>query len=144
MTFLGYPSSKGKAGLSPMSQSHPFQWYPYKGTPRRPGEAVLLAKWRNQKQLPGPSVGTPEQVITALEDRKFIVLIPHVDSQGEVKGRGDDSALVLEMKSYMRLEMWAPKVGSETWAGWVPHSPPTWTWWASGGPGRLLAAGHVW
>lgn len=66
-------------------------------------------------------------MITAPEDGKFIVLIPHVDSQGEVKGRGDDSALVLEMKSYMRPEMWAPKVGSETWAGWAPHSPPTWT-----------------
>lgn len=50
-------------------------------------------------QLPGPAVGAPEQVIAALEDRKFIPLFPHVDAQGEVERRGDDSALVLEMKA---------------------------------------------
>lgn len=50
-------------------------------------------------QLPGPAVGAPEQVIAALEDRKFIPLFPHVDSQGEVERRGDDSALVLEIKA---------------------------------------------
>lgn len=42
----------------------------------------------------GPSVGPTKQMIAALEDGKFIFLVPHVDSQGEVKGRGDDSSLV--------------------------------------------------
>ena len=41
-------------------------------------------------------------MIAALEDRKFIFLVPHVDSQGEVKGRGDDSSLVLETKDQVR------------------------------------------
>lgn len=67
-------------------------------------------------QLPGPAVGAPEQVTAALEDRKFILLFPQVDSQGEVERRGDDPALVLEMKSYMRRD-----VGS---GGRVPRFGP--------------------
>lgn len=66
-------------------------------------------------------------MVAALEDRKFIVLIPHVDSQGEVEGRGDDAALVLEMKSHMSWGRGLPRRGSEPWAGRAPHSPPTWT-----------------
>lgn len=66
-------------------------------------------------------------MVAALEDRKFIVLIPHVDSQGEVEGRGDDSALVLEMKSHMSWGRGLPRQGSEPQAGQAPHSPPTWT-----------------
>ena len=41
-------------------------------------------------------------MIAALEDRKFILLVPHVDSQGEVERRGDNSSLVLETKNQVR------------------------------------------
>lgn len=75
-------------------------------------------------QLPGPAMGAPKQVIAALEDRKCIPLFPHVDSQGEVERRGDDSALVLEMRSYMR-----PDAGSGgrflNQGRMVQHSPHT-------------------
>ena len=85
-------------------------------------------------------------MIAALEDWKFIFLVPHVDSQGEIKGRGDDSSLVLETKNQVRQECGFQ--GMEPW-GWQqvgkgPHSPPTWTWWASGGPERPPAAGREW
>lgn len=42
----------------------------------------------------GPSVGSPKQVIAALEDWEVIFLIPHIDTQREVEGRGDDSLWV--------------------------------------------------
>lgn len=63
-------------------------------------------------------MGAPKQVTTALEDRKFNLLFPQVDSQGKVESRGDDSALVLEMKSCMRQD-----VGS---GGRVPRLGPLW------------------
>lgn len=38
----------------------------------------------------------------ALEDGKVLFLVPHISSQGEVKGTGDDLTLVLEMKNQVR------------------------------------------
>lgn len=38
----------------------------------------------------------------ALEDGKVLFLVPHIRSQGEVKGTGDDLTLVLEMKNQVR------------------------------------------
>lgn len=77
-------------------------------------------------QLPGPAVGAPEQVTAALEDRTLILLFPQVDSQGEVERRGDDSALVLEMKSYMRRDV-GSGVGPLHSGRMVLHSPHTGT-----------------
>lgn len=61
-------------------------------------------------QLPGPSVRSSEQMITALENRRCVLLIPHIDTQGQVQGSGDDTVWILEMKS-SELQLWIPKSG---------------------------------
>lgn len=68
-------------------------------------------------------------MIAALEDGKFILLVPHVDSQGEVEGRGYDSSLVLETKNQVRQGCGLQGMEPRGWqqAGEGPHSPPTWT-----------------
>lgn len=45
-------------------------------------------------QLPGPSVRSPKQMITALENRRRVLLIPHVDTQGQVQGSSDDTVWI--------------------------------------------------
>lgn len=50
-------------------------------------------------QLPGPSVRSSEQMVTALENRRCVLFIPHIDSQGQVQGSSDDTVSILEMKS---------------------------------------------
>lgn len=72
----------------------------------------------NWTQLPGPSVGAPEQVIAALEDGNLIFLIPHIHSQGEVEGSREDSALVLEMRSQVRQSpgLWSRGHHAGRWA----------------------------
>ena len=47
-------------------------------------------------------MGPTKSMTAALEDEKVLFLVPHIHSQGEVKGTGDDSTLVLEMKNQVR------------------------------------------
>lgn len=58
-------------------------------------------------QLPGPSVRSPKQMITALENGRRVLLIPHVDTQGQVQGSSDDTVWILERKS-SELQPWVP------------------------------------
>lgn len=53
---------------------------------------------------------SPKQLIAALEDRTCILLIPQIDTQGQVQGRGDDTGRILEMKSN-EVGLWILKCG---------------------------------
>lgn len=68
-------------------------------------------------------MGAPKQVIAALEDRKLIFLIPHVDSQREVEGSREDSALVLEMRSPVRRgrRLWERGRDAGAWRAGTHH-----------------------
>lgn len=79
------------------------------GNTARPAHAFSLTDTGQEKsQLPGPSVRSSKQMIAALEDRRCVLLIPHIDTQGQVQGRGDDTVRILEMKS-SEAGLWLPR-----------------------------------
>lgn len=59
---------------------------------------------------------TPEQMVTALEDRGCFLFIPHINTQGQVQGSSDDTVWILEMKS-SELQPWIPKRGKHASGG---------------------------
>lgn len=90
---------------------------------RKPIALHFTDTGQEDSQLPGPSVRSPKQMITALEDWTCVLLIPHIDTQRQVQGRGDDTVQILGMKSNeARLRM--PKTGKHaSGRRWYTHHP---------------------
>ena len=93
---------------------------------RKPIALHFTDTGQEDSQLPGPSERSPKQMITALEDGKCVLLIPHIDTQRQVQGRGDDSVRILLMKSNANdmavdAQDWKACLGQE-----MVHSPPIW------------------
>lgn len=89
---------------------------------RKPIALRFTDTGQEDSKLPGPSGRSPKQMITALEDGTC-VLIPHIDTQRQVQGRGDDTVRILGMKSN-EAWLWMPKTGKHaSGRRWYTHHP---------------------